>query len=318
MAKPLLRLAVRDWDYLVPLALGDVRSSDIDIELHRLDSLPGDLAADTRYDAGEISFSRYAQRRAHGDEAIVGLPNFLMRAFRHRCIITAADSPLTRIDQFAGKRIGLTGWQDSGNVWTRAILSQAGLGLEDARWFVGRLTAGHPVQDRLNGFGRPGCIEAVPGEAPMTDLLRDGGLDAVFTPFMPPGFFDPDSGLRQLLPDCRQAEVDYFKATGYVPGIHVLGIKAQVVRAHPALPQALSEVIDESARVWLDKRRKYADTTPWILNELQQTARDLPASWNRSGLRENTPMIADFARELHAQRITPRRLSVRELFPLAA
>lgn len=313
--KTTIKLVVRDWDYMVPLALGDVRSSDFEIEVHRVGTVPDDLATNPRYDAGEMSFSRYALARARGDTSIVGVPHFLMRAFRHRCIITSAHSPLTEVQQLAGKRIGLTGWQDSGNVWTRAILRQVGIGVEDAQWFVGRLTAEHPIVDRLNGYGRPGRIEAVPGERPMVELLRTGELDAVFTPFMPPGFFNPDSGLRQLLPHCRQTEVGYFKSTGYVPGIHVLGIKPAVVAAHPGLPQALSELLDESSRMWLEKRQKYADTTPWIIDELQQTARDLPASWNRNGYRENEQMITDFGRELHAQKITRKCLSAQDLFP---
>lgn len=317
--KPTIRLMVRDWDYLVPLALGDVQSDDFDIKVLRIETVPSDLATNPLYDAGEMSFSRYAQGRARGDMSIVGVPHFLMRAFRHRCIITASDSPITEIHQLRGKRIGLTGWQDSGNVWTRAILSQVGIGVEDVQWHASRLTAEHPVMaDRLEGFGRPGNIEAVPGERPLAELLRSGELDAVFTAFMPPGFFDPDSGLRQLLPQCRQTEVEYFKSTGYVPGIHVLGIKPAIAAAHPTLPQALSEVLDESARVWIEKRRKYADTTPWILDELRQTSSDLPASWNRNGFRENEQMIADFGREIHAQHITPQCLSARDLFPLAS
>ncbi|MFT3720113.1 ABC transporter substrate-binding protein [Pseudorhodoferax sp.] len=317
--KPKIRLMVRDWDYMVPLALGDVRADAFDIQVHRIETVPSDLATNPLYDAGEMSFSRYAQGRARGDMSIVGVPHFLMRAFRHRCIITAGDSPITEIHQLRGKRIGLTGWQDSGNVWTRAILSQAGIGVEDVRWYASRLTAQHPIMaDRLEGFGRPGRIEAVVGERPLVELLRGGELDAVFTAFMPPGFFDPGSGLRQLLPHCRQAEIEYFRLVGYVPGIHVLGIKPAIVADHPTLPQALSEVLDESARVWIEKRRKYADTTPWILDELRQTAGDLPGNWNRNGFGPNEKMIADFGREMHAQLITPECLSPRDLFPMAA
>ncbi|GAB3626714.1 nitrate ABC transporter substrate-binding protein [Pandoraea terrae] len=312
-----LKLAVRDWDYIVPLALGDLRSPDFDLQIDRVGTLPGNLANDPRYDAGETSFSAYSLARASGDESLVGVPHFLMRAFRHRCIITAADSGLTSIEQLAGKRIGLTGWRDSGNTWTRAILRRAGIGIDDAEWLVGRLTDQHEITDRLNGFGRPGRIDAVPNERPMVELLASGELDAIFTPFMPPGFFAPSSGMRQLLPNCRDAEVSYFKEVGYVPGIHILGIKPGVVREHPWLPQALSELLDESARIWLQKREKYADTTPWIIDELRQTSQDLPATWNRNGFAENEAMILDFAAELHAQQLTPRRLSPSELFPHA-
>lgn len=315
--RPIIKLAVRDWDYIVPLALGDVRSPDFDVQVDRVGTLPGNIAGDPRYDAAEMSFSAYSLGRAAGDESIVGVPHFLMRGFRHRCIITSSGSPLKSIEQLAGKRIGMTGWRDSGNTWTRAILNRAGIGIEDARWFVGRLTAQHEITDRLSGFGRPGRIEAVPGERPMLELLASGELDAIFTPFMPPGFFDPASGMRQLLPDCRAAEVAYFREVGYVPGIHVLGIKPEVVREHPWLPQALSELFDASSRMWLQKREKYADTTPWIIDELRQTAQDLPATWNTNGMAINRPMIAAFAQELLDQKLITHAMTPETLFPHA-
>jgi len=300
------------------LALGDVSSPDLKLQIDRVGTLPDNLATNDAYDAAEMSFSRYSLGRAHGNAAIVGVPHFVMRAFRHRCIITAVDCGLTAIDQLAGKRIGMTGWQDSGNTWTRAILRRAGIGIDDAEWFLGRLTDAQPIVDRIGGYGRPGRISPVAGERPLVDLLRTGELHAVFTPFMPPGFFDPNSGLRQLLPDCRAAEVAYFRDVGYVPGIHILGIKPSIVAANRWLPQALSELLDESSRVWLEKRQKYADTTPWIIDELRQTAQDLPATWNRNVFADNLPMIEDFAAEIHAQQLTTRRLKPVELFPLAA
>jgi len=313
-----IRLAVRDWDYIVPLALGDVTAPGIDLDVHRVGTLPDDLASDPRFDAGEMSMSRYSLGRARGRHDIVGVPHFLMRGFRHRCIITARSSGITRLDQLAGARIGMTGWQDSGNTWTRALLRRVGIGVDDALWQVGRLTEAHPVTDRLGGFGRPGVIEAAPGERPLVDLLRAGELDAVFTPFMPDGFFDAGSDLRQLLPACRDSEVDYFHQVGYVPGIHLLGIKPALAEAHPWVVQALSEALDASATMWLNKRRKYADTTPWMLDELIQTSRDLPAGWNRNGLEPNRKMIADFATELHAQQLADRVMTPAELFPHAS
>jgi 4,5-dihydroxyphthalate decarboxylase len=310
-----VRLALRDWDYLTPLLLGDVQSKDFDIEIDRVGTLIDHPATDPSYDGAEMSFSRYAQARARGDDSVVAVPHFLMRGFRHRCIITTKTNPVTTLEGLAGRAIGLTGWQDSGNTWTRALLRRVGIGIDDARWFVGRLTATHPIVDRLSGFGRPGRIEAVAGERPMMELLASGELDAVFTPFMPPGFFDADSGFRALLPDYRAAEVAYFADVGYVPGIHVLVLKPAVVAVHPTLPHVLSELIDESARIWLAKREKYADTTPWIIDEIVRCARDLPPDWNQNGYAINERMIADFAAELHVQGLTARHLEARELFP---
>ncbi|UVK36956.1 nitrate ABC transporter substrate-binding protein [Mesorhizobium sp. AR10] len=310
-----IKIAARDWDFLTPLLLGDVSSERLEVKVDRVATLLGDLSGDPVYDAAEMSFSRYASRRAAGDDTLVGVPNFIMRGFRHRCIITRAASPLEQLSQLAGKRIGLTGWRDSGNTWTRAALRHEGVGVEDAYWFAGRLTSDHPIVDRLDGFGRPGRIEAIPGERPMMELLETGELDAVFTPFMPQGYFQAGSQFRQLVRDFRTAELEYFRDVGYVPGMHLIALKADVVERHPWLPDELSALIDASHRLWTEKRRKYAETSPWIIDELLQSARALPQGWSDSGLAENRTMIEDFARELHLQGIADRLLSPEELFP---
>ncbi len=313
-----IRLAVRDWDYFTPLALGDIKPEGFTLEIDRVGTLVDNLATSDKYDAGEVSFSRYAQACARGDYALLGLPHFLMRGFRQRCIITTADSPITTPAQLKGKKIGVTGWQDSGNTWTRTVLREAGVEIDDAYWFAGRLTEDHPIVDRLAGFGRPGRIEPAPGERPLIDLLKAGELDAVFTPFMPEGFFLKDSGLRQLQADFATAERDYFNRVGYVPGIHILAMKPALAEAHPWLPQALSEIIDRSYQMWMKKREKYADTTPWLLDDLRRTAQELPANWNQNGFSTNKKMIADFANELFQQGLTKTLLTPEAIFPAVA
>ncbi|MDR2310520.1 MAG: ABC transporter substrate-binding protein [Brucellaceae bacterium] len=313
-----LRIAVRDWDYLTPLALGDIRSEKLDVIVDRVGTLVSDPGEDEAHEASEMSFSRYVSLRDEGDTSIVGIPNFIMRGFRHRCVITSNDSGITSFEQLAGKKIGVTGWRDSGNTWTRAALRRHGIGVEDAYWYAGRLTAAHPITDRLDGFGREGRIEAMPGEQPMMEALREGTLDAVFTPFMPDGYFGKDAGFRQVLPDFRSAELNYFNDVGYVPGMHLMGIKPEILAEHPWVAQELSDLLDESQRMWTAKRRKYAETTPWMIDELLKCAQDLPEDWNVSGIAANEAMINDFAEELHLQGILQRKLSVEELFPFYA
>jgi len=300
---------------MTPLVLGDVRSERIEVQVDRVGTLPEDFANDPRYEASEVSFSRYTTGRARGDTAVFGVPNFLMRGFRHRCIITARTSPLTRLEELKGKRIGVTGWQDSGNTWTRTALARAGVGIADVRWYAGRLTEAHPIVDRLGPYARPGRIEAVPDERPMLELLESGELDAVFTPFMPMDFFARDSKFRHLLPDVHCSELAYFNAVGYVPGIHILGIKVAFAAEHPWLPQELSDLLDTSQRLWLEKRQKYADTTPWIIDELVRCGRDLPANWNASGLEHNCRMITDFLGEIGNQNLAETDLTPDALFP---
>ena len=310
-----IKIATRDWDYLTPLILGDVQSDRIELKVDRVGTLIPDLASSEVYDAAEVSFSRYTSAMAEGTETVVGIPCFIMRSFRHRCIVTTEASPITKLSDLFGKRIGVTGWRDSGNTWTRATLRREGVGVEDAYWFAGRLTSNHPIVDRLDGFGRPGRIEAAPDDRPMMELLAKGELDAVFTPFMPDGYFENGSGFRQLLSDFPAAEKAYFDDVGYVPGMHIVAVKAKLAQDHPWLPQELARLVDESQRLWTSKRRKYAETTPWIFDELLRSARDLPPTWNDSGLTANHRMIEDFITELREQGILKSDLTPESLFP---
>lgn len=309
-----LKIALRDWDYMTPLVLGDVTSDKLDLEVDRIGTLVSHVGKDPDHDAAEMSFSRYSQLRHDGDDSVVGIPNFIMRGFRHRCIMTMADSDITTLGQLKGKRIGVTGWRDSGNTWTRAAIRREGVEVMDAMWYAGRLTEAHPITDRLDGFGQPGLIEACPGEKPMVDLLRDGGLDAIFTPFMPNGYFEPGSPYRQVLSDFRSEERRYFDEVGYVPGMHLIGIKAEIVADNPWVIAEVSRLIDESQKMWTEKRRKYAETTPWMFDEVLKTSRELPKGWDASGFAVNRKMIDDFARELHAQGIMKRHMTPEELF----
>ncbi|VVD85632.1 ABC transporter substrate-binding protein [Pandoraea soli] len=309
-----VKLAVRDWDYLTPLALGDVKSSKLDIDVHRVQAVQ-DWTQENDYDAGEVSFSKYVQGMATGgDYPLWCLPHFLMRGFRQRCILTSTGSDITRVEDLAGKRIGVTGWSDSGNTWTRTLLRRAGIGIEDVRWYAGRLTESDPIIDRLGRFARPGRIDATPNEKPLVDMVKGGELDALFSPFLPPAFFSDHSGLRFLLSDFRAEEVRYFREVGYVPGIHILGVKPDLCKQYPWLAGEIGGIIDESSRVWSEKRAKYQDTTPWLLDDIARATRDLPATWNSNGFASNEKMIDDFAVELYEQRIIETRLDAKTLF----
>lgn len=295
-----IRLAVRDWDHLSPLLTGALRPSGFDLELSTRDVTPHVLN-ESDLDGGETSFSWYTLNRARGDERLVGLPVFVMRGFRHRCILVRADSDLDDVAQLAGRRIGLTGWPDSGNTWTRAILREADVDLTGIAWSVGPLVAdGAPK--RPHGRALANVAELPAGDSLVSGLLRRD-LEAIFTPFMPPGFHEPDSPLRPLLVDYPEHELGYFRRHGFVPGIHILTLKREVVAHHPWLPAALVDLFDTSKRQWHARRRLLADTTPWLLADIDRLSKTTGPDWMPYGVEANARMTAAFCTELHAQGI---------------
>src|SRR5262249_27107172 len=123
-------LASRDYDFVAPLALGDVPTEGIALRLLRSFDALERLLADAAIDGGEASFSRYVQRFAAGDRSLVGLPVFLMREFRHRCFFVRRDSGLTDLAHLSGKRVGVDAWPASGNTWSRALLRERDVALD--------------------------------------------------------------------------------------------------------------------------------------------------------------------------------------------
>ncbi|MFG2059134.1 hypothetical protein ACGFI9_34470 [Micromonospora sp. NPDC048930] len=309
-----LHLGVRPWSHLVPLALGEVGAPPLDLRVARLAVTP-QLLDESGLDAGETSFSRYTLARAAGDDRLVGIPAFVMRGFRHRCILVRKDSHAADAADLAGARIGVTGWPDSGNTWTRAVLRRAGVDLTGVRWTVGPLTPEAAGGDRMGGMTPPPWVRlAEPGESLVGGLL-DGTLDAIMTPFMPPGFHRDDTPLRPLYRDYRAAEARYGAEVGFIPGIHLIAVKRERVEARPEILAGLMTALRASQRAWWASYRKHADTTPWALAEIDDTERRYGPDWMPYGLAANRSMMAAFCTELHAQGIASSPVDLEALFP---
>ena len=316
MALP-LRIKFRDWDFWTPLLLGDVKSDKLDIRATRVASLIDNVADDPESDAAEMSFSRYNlrvdQAKAQG---IVAVPFFIMRGFRTRNIVTTIDSPLEKIEDLAGKRIGLSGWQDSGNTWTRALLRRVGVDCDAISWVLSRCTDKDAVEpNRGKAFWNGTNVVHEPQETPLVQLLHEGKIDAMFQAFMPRGYCTGALGLRPVVRDFKSDEIAYFHAVGYVPGIHILAFKEAYVRANPWAVRELCRTLDASSKLWREKRRRYAETTPWILQDLMDEGQKLTPDYDAWDLESNRKMIDDFCREAYEQHLTKNLNTADSLFP---
>ena len=308
-----IRVALRDWDWLTPLLLDehivrDFTNLGAELEIDRVATLDSDWLSHG-YSAAEVSLSRTSRDWAMGRLNYDPAPILMMQGFRHRCVLVKANSDFQHPRDLIGKRIGLTGWADSGNTWTRAVLEEEGLSVNDAHWLVGRLTDEHPETDRLEGFGQPGRIDALHGK-PMIERLAEGTLDAILTPFMPPGFYSPQSKFRHLYPNVRRVEQDWANTHGYVPGHHIIGFD-------PSLPheirQELVKLLMRSRAEWRKKREKYSETSTWLAVDFYDELA-LPEGWDVPYSVSQTRMFNSFFEHQRTQSLISQSLDYNTLF----
>jgi 4,5-dihydroxyphthalate decarboxylase len=307
-----LKMVTKDYDFVAPLACGDVVPEGIRLNLER--DTPGALdrtLKDASIDVGELSFSRQITRLANGDMSFVGIPVFPQRAFRHRCLFVKRGSVLNSIESLAGKRIGCNEWPASGNVWTRSILRTHKVRIDGISWFVGSVD-GKP-SDRPQG-NLPSYVKQVTDRTLLSMLLA-GELDALMCPHPPKGFHDEGSPVVRLLEDFRTAEIDYFRRTGTFPTIHVIGVRRPVYEKHPWVLRSLFTALEASKLRWQSSRRALSDTTPWAIMEIEDATRLFGRDWYPYGVERNRSDIEQLSAELHEEGLAPKRLTASEIFP---
>jgi 4,5-dihydroxyphthalate decarboxylase len=127
MADVDVKMTLRAYDHTCPLLLGDVPTPGVRLTIDHRAALT--LQFPDGLDVAEVSFNRYTLARARGDDTLVGLPAFVLQGFRHRNFFVRADSALTSLAQLRGRRVGTNSWPDTGTMWARAAMRDAGVEL---------------------------------------------------------------------------------------------------------------------------------------------------------------------------------------------
>jgi 4,5-dihydroxyphthalate decarboxylase len=313
-----ISIAISDYDHVRDMLSGAAAPDGIDL-------IPFSLPVEEifhrflfyrEWDVCELSFAKYVSKIAARDADFTAIPVFPSRMFRISSMYVRADCPIRSPEQLAGKRVGIPEWAQTAAVYTRGWLAETvGIPLADIEWF----------QAGVNDRGRaekvslelPSGIRLTPVPTDtLTNMLRTGQVDAVFSARPPAPIVQNTGEFRHLVEDFQASEQDYFNKTNIFPIMHAIVVRNAVLEKHPWVAQDLQKAF---AKARSNSIARLHDLTasrvplPWgpiRAKEAEAVFGDLFPY----GVEANRPTLETFLRFAYDQGVINRRLQVEELF----
>ena len=129
-----------------------------------------------------------------------------------------------------------------------------------------------------------------------------------------------DSSVVRLFPDWRTAEQNYFQRTHVFPVMHIMGIRKDVLAAHPTLSKALLDAFEKAKHVALAQLAVHQTLPimlPWMTAEAEATEALMGKDFWQYGLEANRAVLETQIRWSFEQGLIPRRPALEEIFAAA-
>lgn len=319
MAKLSLSVAVGDYDRTRALFDGSVAIEGVDPIYLPLgpEEIFFRVFRGGEFDISEMSLSSYTLKTAQGNSAYVAVPVFVSRAFRHTAIYVRTDR-VKKPQDLKGRKVGVPEYQLTANVWARALLDdEYGVKPLDIHWIRGGIEQpGRP--EKLSFQLPPGVrLDDAPAGATISALLAEGEIDGFIAPRPPSLVERGHPNIGWLFSDPAAAAKDYYKRTGIFPIMHVVAIRKELAERYPFLPGAVYKAFEQAKNVALEK---LSDTsaTKVTMPFVEEALRDIRALMGEDywsyGVENNRKTLDYFLAQHHAQGLSPRRVTVDEMF----
>jgi 4,5-dihydroxyphthalate decarboxylase len=273
-----MQIAIGTYDHTRGLKDGSVSSPGIAfdfVEVNPITRAFRQMAANQAFDVSEMALATYMLARVY-DKPIVGLPIVLVRSSLLAGLVTAESSPITDPRELAGKTLGVRSYTQTSGVWVRGILQDAfGLDLGTLKWVT--FEGAH-----LDEFQDPPSVTRAPSDKNLPDMVKSGEVAAAIG--IPTG-----DGIRSLIPEAAAAEADWARKSGVRTVNHIVAVKKERVDENPRLPQQLTDLFERA-------RGANGASVPPI------------------GVEPNRTAFETLAKYAYEQGVTPRLLTMEELF----
>jgi len=263
-----------------------------------------------------MSLSSYTVSLFREKQPFIAIPVWPSRFFRHSCIYVSAKSGIRQPKDLIGKRIGVPEFQMTAPVWIRGILAEHyGVTLDSVTyWTGGEEEPGRPEKQSID---LPDNIKvrAIPDDKTLSQMLKDGEIDALHTARMPSTF--DNKHVTRLFPDFRKVELDYFRSTGMFPTMHTVAIRREVYEENRWIAQALFKAFCEAQKRCYDDIRQTAahmSMLPFLNADIEEAVREMGDDYWPYGFEKNEKVLSTFLRYHYESGLSKRLLKPEELF----
>ncbi|WP_118178420.1 ABC transporter substrate-binding protein [Paraburkholderia phosphatilytica] len=312
-----LTLAIAEHPHTSAIRDGSIPIEGVDAEFITVQPQIGAfrrMVRDVEFDVCELAPTTYIIARAYG-APFVALPIFVVRRFHHSGLLVRPDAGIKTPKDLEGKKVGVRAYSVTTGAWTRQVLmDEFGLDPSKVTWVVD--DEEHVTQLKLP----PNVVHVAEGTS-LAEMMEKGELVAGMhgnagigrTGSPTGGWKEVEADYPDLFPNAAELEAEYYARTGVYPMHGTIVVKDSVLAEHPWVAKSIYDAFDKAKQDWLaklnagelndKKNRKYV--------ELQKIVGNDPLPY---GIEENRKTIEALEATAFKQGLTPRRMSMDELF----
>jgi 4,5-dihydroxyphthalate decarboxylase len=312
-----LKLAIAEHPHTSAIRDGSIPIEGVDAEFITVQPQIGAfrrMVRDVEFDVCELAPTTYIIARAYG-APFVGLPIFVVRRFHHGGLLVRPDAGILAPKDLEGRKVGVRAYSVTTGVWTRQVLiDEFGLDASKVTWVV-------DDEEHVTQLKLPANVIHAPAGTSLAEMMARGELAAGFgaaagigrTGAPTGGWKEVEADYPDLLPDAAELEAEYYGRTGVYPMHGTIVVKDEVLVAHPWIAKSLFNAFAHAKKEWLARLDAGQATTASDRKylALRKIVGHDPLPY---GLRENLKTIETLEATAFQQGLTPRRMSIGELF----
>jgi 4,5-dihydroxyphthalate decarboxylase len=280
------------------------------------------------FHVAEMSMSSYLIARSRGAD-MIALPVFPSRRFFHAEQSYHVDSGIKEAGDLNGKRIGVGEYQQTAALWTRGVLEHDfGVSQYKVHWYMERTE--ELSHGGATGFTPPAGVSfhRIPPDKSLATMLVNGEIDvAPIASHLSRSVNIIDrsthirgsegdwSKIKPLFPDEIGEAKRFVAKHGFVPVNHTYIIRGDVYREQPEIVTRLYSAFiaakEQATATLLERTPAALIFAPEYLAMSRSILGDDPFPY---GIKANRSMIDTIASFSHEQGLTPRKMTVEELF----